>query len=174
MSSEQRYNGSGNLKDSSLCMDCANATKPHKCPWVENYTPVEDWWARETVIRGKSTKGDIAYLSEIPSYTVIMCPLFERDGYAAGVYKASAEKHPVLKSAENDDIRKLCAAIIHRAVLDWKLLDYGSFEKLMTTENQTIKSETLIAFFHSSLFYEMLSVVSAYTPAQVREILRVP
>lgn len=173
MGSTARSEGAKKAKDQTLCWDCANASKSGKCPWFTNYTPVDGWWARETIIKTHTTKDDVDYFYETPSYCVIMCPLFERDSFRAGLIPGFPPTHDTLKSAEDEDVKRLCAAIIQRAILDWKMLDYGRIKKLII-DSYTIKAEKLVAWFHSGDFELMLDKVSEHSPEQVREILCVP
>lgn len=56
---------------SNICWDCANATRPDRCEWVEGFNPVPGWEAEPTAI--KSTH------SLIPTYHITACPKFVAD-----------------------------------------------------------------------------------------------
>lgn len=55
----------------TLCWTCRKACGGYDCPWAAKLKPVKGWTAEETV---RSYKGD----TEIRSYQVIKCPLYER------------------------------------------------------------------------------------------------
>ena len=62
---------------STLCWDCANATRPDVCPWVERFEPVDGWEATKTRCMSNT---DMPY----ESYHVSKCPLFKRDSFNGG------------------------------------------------------------------------------------------
>lgn len=161
--------------DCSLCWDCANATLPHKCPWVGDGTPIDGWWARKTKLKFKGGDGSGgSYVRMVDSYNVIVCPLFERDAWRGGQFKHDTDKKTNLKDATESDLRAICAAIIQRFVLDWETLGRGKEKKFITYGNKVVKAETVREFFQSEWFEMLLSVVSDFDPDHVREILGVP
>ena len=62
----------------TLCWNCAHATHPDVCPWVERFEPVPGWKAEKTYLMQDTP-------SPYESYLVVECPLFERDGYFGGM-----------------------------------------------------------------------------------------
>ena len=40
--------------DPTLCWDCAFATKPLRCEWVADGTPVKGWVAKESLVSKRS------------------------------------------------------------------------------------------------------------------------
>lgn len=163
-------------KDQSICWDCAHSTEVGTCPWATEYKPVDGWWAKPRKIKFTQTNSDGSRVKVISdSYTVMMCPLFLRDSYRAGlVHNPNAPKKSIVKDATDGDIRALAAAIIRQAVIDWERLSHGRFAKMVTTENQTIKSDQLIEFFNSGYFEHLLSEVSGVTPDKFRKLLEIP
>ena len=163
-------------KDQSLCWDCAHATDPSVCPWARDYTPVEGWWARPRKIRFTQTFPDGRHEKIISeSCTVIFCPLFKRDAWRAGVHKDEDTQYPpFLRYSSNKDIRQLSAAILRQAVIDWERLDRGRLKRLITGENQTIKTDELLNFFHSGYFESLLAVATDADPDVARGVLGVP
>lgn len=102
------------------CWNCANATRPDKCPWVESFTPVPGWTATPTRLMTESPQ-------PYDSYLITDCPLFERDAYRGG-QKKSEKKEPkrhqtpqtldldyavVWKKLDDDDIKLLCTYADH-------------------------------------------------------------
>lgn len=175
-SQKQRSEAIKIAKSQTLCWDCANATEINKCPWCAEFKPVEGWWAipKKTKYRLEATPNLPIRWREEDTYCVLMCPLFERTSYRAGMYPLKSEKHSSMYSATDADIKKLVAAIIAQAVDDWERLERGRFKKAITAEGVTIKSYKLIEFFNSRRFSAMLAAVSDLTPEQVREVLEVP
>ena len=163
-------------KDQSICWDCAHSTEIGTCPWATEFKPVDGWWARPRKIRFVQTNSDGSKTQVISdSYTVIMCPLFCRDAFRAGVTEnPNAPKKNIIKDATDTDIRALAAAIIRQSVVDWERLDHGRLAKIVTTENQTIKSDQLIEFFNSGYFEHLLSEVSGIHPSRFRKFLEIP
>ncbi len=162
-------------KCQTLCWDCKHATDVEACPWVRDGTPVDGWWAKRKDIKYRvdacEAHGVQTRLQE--TYCVMMCPLFERDSYRAGLTEMR-KTHVDISNATELDLRRLSAAIITQAVLDWEKLDRGKLKKLVTAEGSTIKSCKLIAWFNSPDFAVMLSAVSNLSPEQVKKQLEVP
>ena len=83
----------------SLCWDCANATRPDVCPWVEDFTPVDGWDAEPTICHEHAEQ-------PYESYRVRNCPLFERDAIRGGVkrcvLRGDAEHKAASELAEID------------------------------------------------------------------------
>jgi len=175
-SQKQRSEAIKVAKSQTLCWDCKHATDINKCPWARDFTPVDGWWAvpHKTKYRLEATPNLPIRWREEDTYCVLMCPLFERTSYRAGMYPLKSEKHSSMYSATDADIRKLVAAIIAQAVDDWERLERGRFKKTITAEGVTIKSYQLIEFFNSRRFAAMLEAVSTLTPKKVREVLEVP
>ena len=66
-------------KSLQLCSDCARAVG--FCSWSKNLTPVEGWTAEPSMISHYNKKhGKVIEIREVPSYHVIWCPLFMKDG----------------------------------------------------------------------------------------------
>lgn len=162
------------VKDQSLCWDCACATESGTCPWATEFKPVDGWWAKpQTIWYNASYKDGRRERVEIPSYLVIMCPLFRRDAFRGGL--KPIEKHkPILDNASDVDIRHLAAAIIRQSVVDWERLGRGFISKLSIAEGATIKTDELIEFFNSAYFEALLSTVSNVQPDRVRDMLKIP
>ena len=162
-------------KNATLCWDCALATEAGKCPWVGDGEPVDGWWARPKQIRMMVGKGDgtsATYLTD--TYTVIMCPLFKRDGWRGGIFKHDCGSHVSLKDAEPSDLSALAAAIIMRQVEDWKTLQFGAVDSAVALGGNRVKRGDVIQFFNSKYFEELLSCVSTVNPQDAREVLRIP
>ena len=157
-------------KDTTLCWDCENATDINKCPWACNNTPVDGWWARPTQVR--MYRGNDHRMED--SYCVIMCPLFERDGWRGGVYKHDTLTKQVLKDVTNMDIRAIAAAIIKQQIEDWEILDRGKRAKAIPLGGKVVNTSESIKFFNSTWFATLLAAVSESSPEEVREMLGVP
>lgn len=157
-------------KDTTLCWDCKNATNINKCPWARDNTPVDGWWARPTKVR--MYHGYDHRMED--SFCVIMCPLFERDGWRGGVYKHDCSRGRALKDTSPDDIRALAAAIIHQQIDDWEALDRGKHAKAIPLGGKVVSSVEVVKFFNSAWFASLLAAVSETPPEVVREILGVP
>jgi hypothetical protein len=177
-SQEARSNAIKIAKCQTLCWDCKHATDIDVCPWVRDGTPVEGWWAKRKDIRYRleacGTHDLQTRMQE--TYCVMMCPLFQRDSYRAGLTEMD-EKNPShvdISDATPLDLRRLSAAVITQAVMDWEKLGRGKLRKVVTAEGSTIKSFQLIDWFNSLDFAVMLSEVSNYTPEQIRKKLEVP
>ena len=80
----------------TLCWNCAHATHPDVCPWVERFEPVPGWKAEKTYLMQDTP-------SPYESYLVVECPLFERDGYFGGMKKAK-DAPPELS---DDEVRRV-------------------------------------------------------------------
>lgn len=177
-SQEARSNAIKIAKCQTLCWDCKHATDIDVCPWVRDGTPVEGWWAKRKDIRYRleacGTHDLQTRMQE--TYCVMMCPLFQRDSYRAGLTEMD-EKNPShvdISDATPLDLRRLSAAIITQAVMDWEKLDRGKLRKITTAEGSAIKTHKMIAWFNSPEFAVMLSAVSSFTPEQIRKQLEVP
>ena len=157
-------------KDTTLCWDCKNATNINKCPWACNNTPVDGWWARPTQVR--MYHGYDHRMED--SFCVIMCPLFERDGWRGGIYQHDCVGKKTLKDTSPDDIRALAAAIIHQQIDDWEALDRGKHAKAIPLGGKVVSSVEVVKFFNSAWFASLLSAVSETPPSVVRKILGVP
>lgn len=157
-------------KDTTLCWDCKNATNINKCPWACNNTPVDGWWARPTQVR--MYHGYDHRMED--SYCVIMCPLFERDGWRGGIYKHDTLTKQVLKDVTNKDIRAIAAAIIKQQIEDWEILDRGKRAKAIPLGGKVVNTSESIKFFNSTWFATLLAAVSESSPEEVREMLGVP
>jgi hypothetical protein len=138
--------------------------------------PVEGWWANEKKLRYKIDASASApeRWREEKTYCVMMCPLFERDSYRAGLFSTGVNDHSDIGEASQADMRRLVASILQQAVIDWERLERGHFKKCITPEGVTIKSVELVEFFNSRRFSAMLSAVSDLDPKTVRERLGVP
>lgn len=157
-------------KDTTLCWDCKNATDINKCPWACNNTPVDGWWARPTTL--KMFRGSTPNIER--SYCVIMCPLFERDGWRGGIYKHDTLTKQVLEDVTNEDIRAIAAAIINQQIEDWEILGRGKRAKAIPLGGKVVNTSESVKFFNSKWFATLLAVVSESSPEEVREMLGVP
>lgn len=163
-------------KSQTLCWDCKHATDSDKCPWASDFTPVEGWWAVRSKARYYvSACGNTPVHWRVEdTYCVLMCPLFERTSYRAGLFPLRSEGHADIYSATNTDMRRLVSAIILQAVSDWELVQRGKLSKTVSGEGVVVKASELIAFFNSRRFASMLSAVSNLSPETVRKRLEVP
>ena len=162
-------------KNATLCWDCAYATDVCKCPWVGEGKPVDGWWARPKQIRmitGIGNGQSKTYLTD--TYTVIMCPLFKRDGWRGGLYKHEDGKRTSLKEASPGDLSALAAAIIMRQVEDWRTLQNGAMDSAVALGGNVVKRDEVISFFNSKYFEGLLSCVSTVNPQDAREVLGIP
>lgn len=174
-SQKQRSEAIKVAKCQTLCWDCANSTDINACPWASEGKPVDGWWAlpRKQKYRIEATQFLPARTRIEDTYCVIMCPLFKRDAYRAGLSPLK-EEHTDINDASDLDLRRIAAAVITQAVLDWERLERGKFKKTITAEGSTVKAINLIEWFNSPEFAVMLSAVSHFTPKQIREKLEVP
>lgn len=148
--------------DPTLCWDCANATRPWRCEWVSEFKPVEGWTAHGGIVSRRS--------SPFHSYHVIKCPKFQRDSYCGGLV---AEDGNAKTHLDNNDVINLAEAIVERQIADWKELDFG----LLSTYHRNgtyIKRKDVIAFFHSPWCAQLMQEFTAWTPAKLREWLKIP
>ena len=162
-------------KCQTICWDCANATDEMACPWARDGTPVDGWWARKGRLKYglADENGEYGHRYKYTeTYSVIMCPLFKRDAWRAGLYKHDTITDNHYDCITEKDVKNLAASIIAQAIQDWKLLDYGKHKKMTTVENQTIKAIEVYAFFMDSYFEELLAQVSSIEPEKVRKILK--
>lgn len=62
----------------TLCWQC----KRLDCSWMQSLTPVPGWEAKPDMIRQRQTnkKTGKVKITEVPSYMVINCPMFEKGG----------------------------------------------------------------------------------------------
>ena len=60
---------------STLCWDCANAVPDgvRGCSWSLRFKPVKGWEAETDKVHESAT------------YTVLSCPMFERDSFGCGI-----------------------------------------------------------------------------------------
>lgn len=129
----------------SLCWDCRNSTKPWKCPWVRDFTPVKGWTALKTYNDPKFG---------VTSYNVYACPLFSRDAHGGGQVKdmfGAKEKIYI----DDDGLKRLATAIIQQYVEDWKFLEYGALDGVMFRGSR-IWRYNIIRFFGSAWFQDLL------------------
>ena len=75
-------------------------------------------------------------------------------------------------SAERDII-ELAYVILERAVLDWKLLEYGRKEAAMVDKGEWVQREDLVDFFFSKWFSRLCEPLQ-YTPEEIRAVLNIP
>jgi len=151
-----------NPNDFTLCWCCGNATKPKRCPWANNFTPVKDWEAIPTKIKFKLFGRTI--ISD--SYKVIRCPLFSRDSVNGG--QKETIKRKVLR--DDEDATELASAILERAVMDWQSLKYGKLA-MIVAEGKELKRSDMLEFFFSDWFESLLAPVTEYSPGQIRKFL---
>lgn len=151
--------------DPSLCWDCANATRPWRCPWVEDGTTIEGWRATPSLIGKRS-----GY--PYRSYCVIACPKFIRDSYCGGIL-ADEEHNHKMPRIDNGDLRALAEAIVERAIIDWDTLDRGRL-KSIKSDGQVIHLNKVLGFFFSDWFGELLGTFSQRTPEWVRQQIGIP
>lgn len=148
--------------DPTLCWDCAFATKPLRCEWVADGTPVNGWVAKESLVSKRSYP--------YTSYHIISCPKFRRDAYCGGLKKS--DRYASTKM-DNADVQSLAEAIVEQQVLDWKTIDFGEMESYAHSGNYIKRSE-IIQFFNSKWCAQLMSVFTSVTPEQVREKLGIP
>ena len=63
--------------------------------------------------------------------------------------------------------------ILERAVLDWKLLEYGRKEAAMVDKGEWVQREDLVDFFFSKWFSRLCEPLQ-YTPEEIRAVLNIP
>ena len=146
--------------DPTLCWDCANATKPHVCPWVGKQEPVPGWKAKPHLV------GRFRW-NPFESYHVMACPLFEEDAYCGGTLE-DEEAHHSFPHIDDDDVRNLAEAIIERWIDDWELLERGKL-RTVKMDSQYVHRDRVISFFYSCWFAELLASFSQHTPKWVRD-----
>lgn len=149
-------------RQTTLCWDCENATRPHVCPWVRDYTPVDGWSASPTHIGG--------YYS-YDSYIVTECPLFVRDAFGGGIDEDVFCKHKKI-TIDDQDAVNLAEAIIERQVEDWKFLEYGRLDNI-TFCGSRIKRKECLEFFFSPWFEQLLASFSDRSPEEIRGYIRI-
>ena len=159
-----------NSKGSTLCWDCAKSCRVGLCPWVDKGEPVDGWWANESTLVYKNTyTGNTQtynYYRETPTYEVIACPKFVRNSYRGGLNEKEDQPHRFkIEFEKQKDVRALAAAILLRAVTDWKTLD--GLETYYMPDGDMIKACELRVFFFSDWFAELLRLVSNRSPAAV-------
>ena len=71
----------------TLCWDCKNAGGG--CSWSKEFKPVKDWEAKKA--------GD--------SFTVIKCPMFNRESYGFGLYR-TADDYIIALETENRNLKR--------------------------------------------------------------------
>ena len=149
----------------SLCLDCESATKPWRCPWVKNFTPIEGWEATPTQLYKPPMHYD--------SFDVKSCPLFVRDAVGGGRdwIETREERAPI--KVDNRDTVTLAEAIIERAVMDWKYIEYGQMEDKIHSNGTAIWKDELLEFFFSSWFECLLASFSQHSPEQIRRFLQI-
>lgn len=159
-------------RGSTLCWDCTWATKAGHCPYMDDGEPVEGWWASENTITYRDRcRPD----REFKSYNVIMCPKFFRNSWRSGLYPFDGREERIrLKEDSAEEIKGLVAAIILRAVSDWKSLNNGQLKNSTANDGEMVYRFELIEFFNSKRFAAMLSLVAEHSPDQIREVLKVP
>ena len=166
-----------NSKGSTLCWDCAKSCRVGLCSWVDKGEPVEGWWANDSTVlyqnKYNSPTGSVyEYRREDKSYEVIACPGFVRNSYRGGLFEKQNQKNRFEITVDrNKDARALAAAILLRAVSDWKALD--GLECICMPDGDQIKACELREFFFSDWFAELLRLVSNRSSAAVRKELGV-
>lgn len=148
-----------------LCWNCANASKPWKCPWVGRGLPVKGWDATPTMIKLWRRAG--AELTH--SFDIRECPMFDEDSYGSG--RTKVKRKPDLPRDRN--YSDLIGAILAQSVEDWKAIDYGDLPSLSTSVG-VIQRDELFKFFWSGWFEELVMNCTNYTPQQIRDKIRVP
>ena len=88
------------------CWECAYATDHLCCEWVDG-NPVPGWTALPTKIYDND--GDRI---TVESYVVFECPKFRKE-----------ERHKTNRLASDEQTGKLIAAIVNRAIKDWRWAD---------------------------------------------------
>ena len=159
-------------QSSTLCWDCEYSSAVGMCPYVDDGTPVEGWWANASTIKYKDGRYPVR---DLTCYEVIMCPRFRRDSWRSGLYPMKGrEKHIKLHPDQNAEVKALAAAIIMRAVNDWRSLCDGELKNTLANDGEMVNRKELIEFFNSSRFANMLTVCSEHSAEQIREVLKVP
>ena len=149
----------------SLCLDCANATKPWRCPWVNNFTPIEGWVAEPTQLYKPP--------AHYESFDVKSCPSFVRDAYGGGRSWDDVDGNRVHTKVDNRDTVTLAEAIIEQAVRDWKYIDYGQLGDKIHSNGTAIWRDELLEFFFSSWFEVLLASFSPHSAEQIRRMIRI-
>lgn len=147
------------------CWNCANATKPWKCPWVGQGVPVEGWTATPTQIKMWTYARRIL----VDSYDIRECPLFDEDSFDSGRVKVERKPEPPRDRNYSD----LIGGILAQAVEDWKSIEYGALASLHTSDG-TVHRDKLYEFFWSGWFETLVMFCTEFTPDQIREKIRVP
>lgn len=148
--------------DPSLCWDCANATRPWRCPWVSKFQDVPGWVARKTTVRGTPP---------YKSRKVNACPLFERDAYCGGLTVDVCNQRKAI--IDESDTRWIAEAIVERAVEDWRELECGNKAAVYSSDGKRVKRDEVVDFFHSKWCAVLLQSFTRYTPAQIRKFIGV-
>lgn len=147
---------------STLCIDCIHAVDGHACPWVNDFTPVDGWWAIESRVAGNSG---------YDSFHVINCPLCDKDAFGSGAeWRLGFPKRD--GELSNGDAVELAARIVEQAVADWKALPRGVSD--LRFIGQIVWRADLIEFFNGKWFEKLLGMVTTVDPDLVREKLGVP
>lgn len=76
-------------------------------------------------------------------------------------------------SEENRDIIDLAYGILERAVIDWKLLEYGRKEAAMVERGEWVKRDDMVEFFFSKWFHRLCEPLH-YSPEEIRAALNIP
>lgn len=74
---------------------------------------------------------------------------------------------------EEREIIDLAYGILERAVLDWKLLEYGRKEAAMVERGEWVKRDDMVAFFFSKWFHRLCEPLH-YSPEEIRAALNIP
>lgn len=150
----------------TLCWDCRNATDPAKCPWVGKWEPVDGWDAKPTLLKIPGC------IEPVQSFHVISCPLFDRDSYKGGLEENVFGKRKESISLDDKDIVNIAKAICERAVRDWAILEYGAL-KTVCTDGVQIDRFSVLSFFFSRWFTDLLETFSYHTPEQIRRYIKI-
>ena len=74
---------------------------------------------------------------------------------------------------ENRDVIDLAYGVLERAVMDWKLLEYGRKEAAMVERGEWVKRDDMVEFFFSRWFHRLCEPLH-YSPEEIRAALGIP
>ena len=92
-------------KPITKCWECERATDG-SCSWMTRWKPMEGWTAQKSTVNGHAVQCGKPYVVKLDTYSVFKCPQFNDK-------KGETKIDP-------KGIRGLAAAIMLRAVNDWK------------------------------------------------------
>lgn len=86
------------LKWKQPCWECSKGAAGGNCPWANSFQPVPGWDAKEVIVKHnqwsyKKNGKKVHRVTEIKSYEIYSCPLYEKE-----VEKSKEEKEAIWKS----------------------------------------------------------------------------